>query len=54
MATENKWGYLRIQGALLNLGHVVARTTIAKSSQWVRRNSRQVVLRMGAGSMLCD
>src|SRR5207253_6774193 len=23
------WGYLRIQGALANLGHIVARTTIA-------------------------
>jgi transposase InsO family protein len=29
MATENKWGYLRIKGALANLGHIVARTTIA-------------------------
>jgi putative transposase len=29
MATENRWGYLRIQGALRNLGHTVARTTIA-------------------------
>ena len=29
MATENKWGYLRITGALANLGHKVARTTIA-------------------------
>ena len=29
MATENKWGYLRIAGALKNLGHTVARTTIA-------------------------
>ncbi|MFC1609702.1 integrase core domain-containing protein [Myxococcota bacterium] len=29
MATENKWGYLRIAGALKNLGHEVARTTIA-------------------------
>ncbi len=28
MATENKWGYLRITGALANLGHVVARTTV--------------------------
>jgi putative transposase len=31
MATENRdWGYRRIQGALANLGHEVARTTIAK------------------------
>jgi transposase InsO family protein len=29
MATENRWGYLRIAGALANLGHKVARTTIA-------------------------
>ncbi len=30
MATENRdWGYLRIRGALSNLGHEVARTTIA-------------------------
>jgi putative transposase len=30
MATENRdWGYLRIQGALSNLGHELARTTIA-------------------------
>jgi transposase InsO family protein len=30
MAAENRsWGYRRIQGALANLGHVVARTTIA-------------------------
>ncbi len=29
MATENKWGYLRITGALANLGYVVARTTVA-------------------------
>ncbi|MFH0945983.1 MAG: integrase core domain-containing protein [Planctomycetota bacterium] len=30
MARENPWGYKRIQGALANLGHKVARTTIAK------------------------
>jgi putative transposase len=31
MATENPgWGYMRIQGALKNLGHGVARSTIAK------------------------
>jgi putative transposase len=31
MATENpSWGYTRIQGALKNLGHRVARSTIAK------------------------
>jgi putative transposase len=29
MATENRWGYLRIVGALRNLGHIVARTTVA-------------------------
>ena len=30
MADENRsWGYRRIQGALANLGHIVARTTIA-------------------------
>src|SRR5437879_2201058 len=30
MAEENRgWGYLRIQGALANLGHRVARTTVA-------------------------
>src|SRR5262245_13875810 len=32
MATENPaWGYTRIQGALKNLGHDVARSTIAKA-----------------------
>src|ERR671912_703193 len=31
MATDNpSWGYTRIQGALNNLGHRVARSTIAK------------------------
>src|SRR5262249_22745638 len=31
MAEENRsWGYRRLQGALANLGHCVARTTIAK------------------------
>jgi putative transposase len=31
MATENpSWGYTRIQGALKNLGHEVARSTVAK------------------------
>jgi transposase InsO family protein len=31
MATENSgWGYTRIQGALKNLGHSVARSTVAK------------------------
>src|SRR5918993_286359 len=31
MATDNpSWGYTRIQGALKNLGHRVARSTIAK------------------------
>ena len=30
MAQENRtWGYRRIQGAIANLGHVLARTTIA-------------------------
>jgi putative transposase len=30
MATENRdWGYRRIQGALVNLGHQVARSTVA-------------------------
>ena len=30
MAEENSsWGYVRIQGALANLGHVVSSTTIA-------------------------
>lgn len=29
MATENHWGYLRIRGALANLGHVVAKSTVA-------------------------
>jgi putative transposase len=30
MATENpSWGYTRLQGALKNLGHCVARSTIA-------------------------
>ena len=32
MAEENRgWGYRRIQGALSNLGQVLARTTIADS-----------------------
>jgi transposase InsO family protein len=30
MARENKWGYTRIVGALQELGHHVARTTVAK------------------------
>jgi len=30
MAEENrKWGYQRIQGAMANLGHILAHTTIA-------------------------
>lgn len=29
MANENRWGYLRIVGALKNLGHTVARNTVA-------------------------
>jgi transposase InsO family protein len=37
MATENRdWGYLRIQGALSNLGHELARSTIATI---LRRNA---------------
>lgn len=33
MAEENKdWGYRRVQGALSNLGHKLARSTIAKIS----------------------
>ena len=43
MATENRdWGYRRIQGALANLGHEVARGTIAnllKEHGWNRRRS---------------
>lgn len=32
MATENpSWGYTRIQGALLNVGHTVGRSTIARA-----------------------
>ena len=35
MAEENRdWGYRRIQGALSNLGHEIARSTIA-SDWWV-------------------
>src|SRR6516162_2054754 len=34
MATENRnWGYRRIQGALFNLGHELARSTIAEILQ---------------------
>jgi putative transposase len=30
MAEENRtWGYRRIQGALANLGHILAHTTVA-------------------------
>ena len=38
MATENPaWGYTRIQGALKNLGHGVARRTVAKGlkANWI-------------------
>jgi len=37
VATENRWGYLRIQGALANLGHTVARTTIANVLKYYHR-----------------
>jgi hypothetical protein len=33
MAGENPWGYLRIQGALANLGHEVARNTVKRMLQ---------------------
>jgi hypothetical protein len=41
-AKENRsWGYLRIQGALANVGHVIARTTIANIlATWRRACSR--------------
>ncbi len=39
MATENRdWGYLRIRGALSNLGHELARTTIAKHPEAQRKS----------------
>ena len=43
MATDNpSWGYTRIQGALKNVGHRVARSTIAKILK-DHRASRRVV-----------
>ena len=38
MAEENRgWGYSRIQGALSNLGHTLARSTIAEIATVLRR-----------------
>jgi putative transposase len=46
MATDNpSWGYTRIQGALKNVGHRVARSTIAKilKEQGIRNRSTNAV-----------
>jgi hypothetical protein len=53
MATENPaWGYTRIQGALNNLGHDVARSTIAKA---LKDNGIGIVIGdVGAGMGLGD
>ena len=64
MATDNPtWGYQRIQGELLNLGHRVAASTIAKvlKSHGIdpapRRTSttwRQFLRRQAVGIVACD
>ena len=39
-ATENSgWGYRRIEGALLNVGHTVSKTTISSRRKWNYRNT---------------
>jgi putative transposase len=51
MATENpSWGYTRIRGALLNLGHDLSCSTIASvrghdPASWSPRNFRPLALR---------
>ena len=54
MATENRdWGYRRIQGALANLGHEVARSTIAKSSRSMGWNRHRSVSERPRGRSFC-
>ena len=51
MAEENSsWGYARIQGALKDLGHRVARSTIAKTSRSTASSPHQTAPPPGAPS----